>query len=95
MRQSVLFGTSPSKEASRACAMRGSVVPIAGPPSATRFAAATIMRRNCTTAMSLEPGWSWLRSTIGPIDSHIAMSCVGMPWMPVKSPRFIASRSCW
>ena len=58
------------------------------------FAAATIMRRNCTTATSLEPGWSFERSAIGPIDSHIAMSCVGMPGMPVKSPFFIAARSC-
>ena len=32
------------------------VVPSAGPPSLNFLAAATIMRRNCTTAMSLEPG---------------------------------------
>src|SRR6266513_2609608 len=56
VRQSVLFCTMPSNEASFTCAMRGSAVPIAGPPSAKRFAAATIMRRNCATARSLEPG---------------------------------------
>src|SRR5438067_3555949 len=55
VRQSVLFGTMPSNEASFACGTL-LVVPSAGPPSLNFLAAATIMRRNCTTAMSLEPG---------------------------------------
>src|SRR3954462_7129383 len=92
--QSVLFGTRPSNDASCACAMRSLPAPITAPVCWNFFTADSIMRRNWTTAMSLEPGWSLLRSAIEPIDSHIAMSCVGMPLIPVKSPSFIACRSC-
>src|SRR2546428_4619948 len=66
VRQSVVFGTMPSKEARSTCRTLPSV-PIAAAPSLNFFTAASIIRRNCTTATSLEPGWSLLRSEIGPI----------------------------
>jgi hypothetical protein len=74
LRQSVDFGTTPSNELMEACSTRGSVVPIAGFPSRTARAASTIRRRKALTATSLTPTRSLLRSLIGPIDSHIAMS---------------------
>src|SRR4051812_10000609 len=93
VRQSTVFGTTPSKEA-RSTERTLFWAPIACPLSWNVLTAATIILRNCATARSLEPKWSSERSVIGPIDSHIAMSCAGMPVMPVQSPRFIASRSC-
>src|SRR4051812_10821602 len=54
--QSVLFGTRPSNEASWACGMRSLPAPITAPVSWNFFTAASIMRRNWTTAMSLDPG---------------------------------------
>ena len=43
--------------------------------------------------MSLAPSRSCVRSAIGPMDSHIAMSWFGMLRMPVKLPSFMAWRS--
>ena len=53
---------------------------------ASSRAASTIRRRNATTATSLAPTRSCVRSLIGPMPSHIAMSWFGMPAMPVKLP---------
>ena len=68
--------------------------PMALPSAAMRRAASTMMRRNSTMARSLAPNRSRARSAIGPMVSHMAMSCMGMPRMPVKSPSLMALRSC-
>jgi len=60
---------------------------------ANRRTASTMIRRNSTMARSLAPRRSRVRSVIDPIDVHIAMSCIGMPRIPVKSSPFIACRS--
>src|SRR5262249_18059694 len=80
--QFVVFGTTPSNELMVECLMYGPVVPMAGLPSRTARAASTIKRRKATTATSLAPTRSRERSVIGPIDSHMAMSWLGMPLMP-------------
>ena len=87
--QSVPFGTMPSNDRSVTC---GTAAGRADRRLAVRVAAhrldhhaAELDDRDVARAEPLGR-----RSAIGPIVSHIAMSCFGMPRMPVKSPSFIA-----
>ena len=72
---------------------RGAGRPASRPPRAR--AASIIMRRKRITAWSEVPRCSFVRSTIGPIDSCTAWSSLTVPCMPEsRSPKRISSRSC-
>ena len=58
VRQSVVFGTMPSKDARFGVRTRLAGADGTARRPGTSSPRATIMRRNCTTARSLEPGWS-------------------------------------
>ena len=91
VRQFAVFGTTPSNELIVACGMCGSSCRSPAPPSRMARAASTIRRRNCDdgdVARAERARACGRRSA--PSTSHIAMSWLGMPRMPVKLPSFIA-----
>ena len=72
----------------------GGIVAAVPPLRHDRYLRPKRKSRRSITARSEAPSMSSVRSTMGPGDTHMATSWLGIPRMPVKLPARIASRSC-